>query len=198
MSFKVKDHYFHKAKQENYLARSVFKLEEIDKKFRVLKKNDWVLDLGYHPGSWVQYTSNVIGNQGQVVGIDIKEIQRGLDTLPNVKLWERDIFEIQSLSDLGVVSPFDVVLSDMAPNTSGNKTVDQLGSLNLVEKVFSILPLFLKQKGNFVIKVFESNEAQKYLKSVLKNNFDEHHYFRPKSTRSTSTEFFVIGKKFKA
>lgn len=198
MSFKVKDHYFHKAKQENFLARSVFKLEEIDKKFKILKKNDWVLDLGYHPGSWVQYTSNFVGPEGQVIGIDIKEVQRGIDTLPNVKLWQRDIFEIQNLSDLGVVSPFDVVLSDMAPNTTGNKTVDQLGSLNLVEKVFSILPLFLKQKGGFVIKVFESHEAQKFLKNELKKCFEEHHYFRPKSTRSTSTEFFVIGKKYKA
>ena len=198
MNFKVKDHYFHKAKKENFLARSVFKLEEIDQKFKILRKHDWVLDLGYHPGSWIQYTAKVVGPEGFVIGIDIKDIQRGLETFPNVKLWHRDAFALTELSDLGLTKPLDVVLSDMAPNTSGNKTVDQLGSLNLVEKVFSLLPIFLKSGGNFAIKVFESNEAQKFLKSQLKNLFEEHHYFRPKSTRSTSTEFFVIGKKFKA
>jgi len=198
MSFKVKDHYFHKAKKENFLARSIFKLEEIDKKFKILNKHDWVLDLGYHPGSWIQYTSTIIGSKGFVIGIDIKEIQRGIETFPNVKLWQRDAFELTQLSDVGLTHPLDVVLSDMAPNTSGNKTIDQLGSLDLVEKVFGLLPSFLKPKGNFVIKVFESHEAQVFLKSQLKSMFDEHHYFRPKSTRSTSTEFFVIGKKFKA
>jgi 23S rRNA (uridine2552-2'-O)-methyltransferase len=198
MNFKVKDHYFHKAKKENFLARSVFKLEEIDLKFKILKKHDWVLDLGYHPGSWIQYTSTKVGPEGFVIGIDIKEIQRGLENFKNVKLWHRDAFELTQLSDLGLTKPLDVVLSDMAPNTTGNKTVDQLGSLALVEKVFSLLPIFLKKGGHFAIKVFESNEAQVFLKSQLKVLFEEHHYFRPKSTRSTSTEIFVIGKKYKA
>lgn len=198
MNFKVKDHYFHKAKKENFLARSVFKLEEIDQKFKLLKKHDWVLDLGYHPGSWIQYTSTIIGPQGFVIGVDIKDIQRGLENFSNVKLWHRDAFELKELGDLGLTKPLDVVLSDMAPNTTGNKTIDQLGSLALVEKVFSLLPIFLKQGGNFAIKVFESHEAQVFFKTHLKTLFEDHHYFRPKSTRSTSTEVFVIGKKYRA
>ena len=198
MSFKVKDHYFHKAKKENFLARSVFKLEEIDSKHKVLKKNDWILDLGYHPGSWIQYSSTVIGAKGFIIGLDLKEIQNGLENLGNVKLWKLDAFKLENLSDLGLTHQLDVVLSDMAPNTSGIKTVDQLGSLSLVEKAFNLLPIFLKPNGNFVIKVFESHDAQIFLKANLKNYFKEHHYFRPKSTRTTSTEFFVIGKGFKA
>ena len=76
MGFKVKDHYFKKAKKENFLARSIYKLEEIDKKYKVINKNDFVVDLGYHPGSWIQYVSNKIGDNGRVVGIDIKEVNK--------------------------------------------------------------------------------------------------------------------------
>jgi 23S rRNA (uridine2552-2'-O)-methyltransferase len=85
----------------------------------------------------------------------------------------------------------------MAPNTTGIRSVDQDRSLNLVEMVFSLLPKFLKVNGNIVIKVFESNDAQIFLKQQ-KNRFGEFHYLRPKSVRSVSKEFFVIGKNFKA
>jgi 23S rRNA (uridine2552-2'-O)-methyltransferase len=197
MVFKVKDYYFNKAKKENFLARSVYKLEEIDKKYRVLKKGNLVLDLGYSPGSWIQYTSAVIGKEGSVVGVDLKEINTQLQSLQNVKLFKKDIFDINDLSNLGVDRPFDVVLSDMAPDTIGIKTVDQIRSLDLVEKVFKLLPIFLKKGGNFVIKVFDSHEAQVFLKDN-KNLFKELKYFKPKSTRSISKEFFVIGKGFQA
>ena len=79
MSFKVKDHYFNKAKKENFFARSVYKLEEIDQKFKVLKKSDYVVDFGYSPGSWVQYTTKVVGEYGQVIGIDINH-----DIVPDI------------------------------------------------------------------------------------------------------------------
>lgn len=197
MVFKVKDYYFKKAKKENFLARSVYKLEEIDQKYQVLKKGNLVLDLGYSPGSWIQYTSSAIGREGLVVGIDIKEVNNKLLNLQNVKLFQKDIFDVNNLSDLEVDKQFDVVLSDMAPDTTGIKSVDQIRSLDLVEKVFKILPLFLKKGGNFVIKVFEGHEAQVFLKSN-KNLFRELKYFRPKSTRSVSKEFFVIGKGFGA
>jgi len=95
-----------------------------------------------------------------------------------------------------VSDQFNVVLSDMAPNTTGNQMVDQTRSLNLVEMVFSLLPKFLKPGGNLVIKVFESNDAQVFLKAN-KNLFEEFHYLRPKSVRSVSKEFFVIGKNFR-
>lgn len=197
MVFKVKDYYYKKAKKEHFLARSVYKLEEIDQKYQVLKKGNLVLDLGYSPGSWIQYTSAAIGREGLVVGVDIKEISSKLLNLQNVKLFQKDIFDINNLSDLDVDRQFDVVLSDMAPDTTGIKSVDQIRSLDLVEKVFKILPLFLKKGGNFVIKVFEGHEAQVFLKSN-KNLFKELKYFRPKSTRSVSKEFFVIGKGFGA
>lgn len=193
MSFKVKDYYFKKAKQENYYARSIYKLEEINLKYKVLKKNDKILDLGYHPGSWTQYASKF---GSYVVGIDIKPINQALQSINNVQLYQADAFNIQELKDLGVNEKFDVVLSDMAPNTTGIKDVDQQRSLDLVEKVFSILSDLLNLDGNLVIKIFDSNEAQEFIKS-MKDRFIEIKKLKPKSTRSISKEFFLIGKGFK-
>lgn len=196
-NFKVKDHYFNKAKQENYVARSIYKLEEIDQRYKVLKPGDLVVDFGYYPGSWIQYTSKVIGPDGRVVGLDIQEVNKKLTGMPNVRIYQKDIFDIGDLKQLDVDQQFDVVLSDMAPSTTGIKSVDQARSLNLVESVFGLLPKFLRPGGNFVIKVFDSQDAQNYLKEQ-KNRFNEYQYLKPKSTRSVSKEFFVIGKHFKA
>lgn len=196
MTFKVKDHYFHKAKKDNFLARSVYKLEEIDVKYKILKKDDLVMDFGYHPGSWVQYTSEKVGPHGIVVGTDIRPLNNKLLNLKNVKLFERDILTIETMEELGVNTQFDVVLSDMAPNTTGVQSVDQARSLNLVEMVFFLLPKFLKPGGNVVVKVFESHDAQVFLKEQ-KKHFEEFHYLRPKSTRTVSKEYFVIGKNFR-
>ena len=196
MVFKVRDHYFKKAKKENFLARSVYKLEEIDKKFHVLKKGDHVLDLGYSPGSWIQYTSSAVLPGGYVVGIDIQEISRGLLLLGNVRLFERDIFTVHRPSELGEDGLFNVVLSDMAPKTMGEQFVDQTRSFDLVMAVFERLPVFLKQGGNLVIKVFEGEDSQRFFKEK-RETFREIKYFRPKSTRSTSKEMFVIGLCYK-
>lgn len=197
MTFKIKDHYFKKAKKEKFLARSIYKLEEIDQKFKVIKQGDHVLDLGYYPGSWMQYISNKVGDHGQALGIDIKEVNKTLLSIKNVRLLKKDIFSIESLSEIEVSAPFQVVCSDMAPNTTGIRSVDQDRSLNLVEKVFSMLPIFLKKDGNLVIKVFDSHSAQVFLKEQ-KPLFKNLQYLKPKSTRSVSKEFFVIGIGFKA
>jgi 23S rRNA (uridine2552-2'-O)-methyltransferase len=195
MSFKVKDHYYKKAKKENFLARSIYKLEEIDQKYKILKKGDHVLDLGYYPGSWTQYTAQKVGDEGLVVGIDIQEVNPKLSHVKNVNIFQKDINDIKSLNELGVDKPFDVLISDMAPKTTGIKSVDQDRSLNLVEMVFYHLPSFLKPGGHFVIKVFDSNQAQQFLKEQRKT-FEQFSYLKPKSTRSVSKEFFVIGKNF--
>lgn len=195
MSFKVKDHYFKKAKQENYAARSVYKLEEIDNKYKILNKGDCVFDLGYYPGSWIQYTSRKVGEQGKVVGIDIKEVNDKMNKIANVTVFKKDVNEVKNLEELGVSEKFDAVVSDMAPNTTGIKSVDQARSLNLVEMVFYHLESFLKPGGNFVVKVFDSNDAQMFLKEQRKR-FKEFSYLKPKSTRSVSKEFFVVGRGY--
>jgi 23S rRNA (uridine2552-2'-O)-methyltransferase len=196
MGFKVQDHYFNKAKKDNYFARSVYKLEEIDKKHKVIKKGDYVMDFGYHPGSWTQYCSKIVGENGQVIGIDIREINTKFENYENVRVFEKDINDVKELSELGVEDQFDVVVSDMAPNTTGIKSVDQIRSLQLVEMCFYHLKQFLKPGGNFVIKVFDSNDAQQFLKEQ-RTSFTKYHYLKPKSTRSVSKEFFVIGIGYK-
>jgi len=195
MNFKVKDYYFNKAKKENFLARSIYKLEEINNKFKVLQEGNRVVDLGYYPGSWIQYTSSVIGPNGKVVGIDIKPVNKKLLAGKNIQLFEKSIFDIESVQDLGEDELFDVVLSDMAPNTTGIKSVDQARSLDLIETIYKVLPVFLKKNGNMVIKVFDSNDAQVFLKKN-KNLFKEFHFLKPKSTRTVSKEFFAIGKGY--
>lgn len=196
MGFKVKDHYYNKAKQDNYFARSVYKLEEIDKKYKVINKGDCICDFGYHPGSWTQYCAQKIGDNGKVVGIDIRDVNIKLEAIPNVTVFQKDINDVKDLADLGVDDQFDVVISDMAPNTTGIKSVDQIRSLQLVEMCFYHLKQFLKPKGNFVIKVFDSNDAQMFLKEQ-RSSFEKYHYLKPKSTRSVSKEFFVIGIGYK-
>lgn len=197
MSFKVKDHYYKKAKKEKFLARSIYKLEEIDNKYKVLKRGDKVFDLGYYPGSWTQYTTQVVGDEGKVVGIDIKPVNRQILNIKNLSLFEKDVFDVKELSELGVNGQFDVMVSDMAPNTTGIRSVDQDRSMNLVEMVFFLLPKFLKPGGNLVVKVFDSNQAQVFLRENRKL-FESFHSLKPKSTRSVSKEFFVIGKGYKA
>lgn len=195
--FKVKDYYYNKAKKEDFLARSIFKLEEIDKKFTILNTGDRVIDLGYYPGSWIQYTSKKIGEEGFAFGIDIKNVNKKLFNLKNVEVIQQDIFEISKLEQINQKSNFDVLLSDMAPNTMGVRSVDQIRSLNLIEKIFEIMPVFLKPGGHCVLKVFDGHEAQVYLKEQ-KSKFESFDYLKPKSTRSVSKEFFVIGRGFKA
>ncbi len=196
MTFKVKDYYYNKAKKENFLARSIYKLEEIDKKYKVIEKGNNVLDLGYYPGSWMQYTSKKIGPEGFAVGIDIKPVNKKLLGVKNVRLFEKSIFDVTTVEELDFDRKFDVVISDMAPNTTGVRSVDQLRSLNLIEQVFAHLDVFLRKDGNFVIKVFDGHEAQVFLKSQ-RSIFKEFHFLKPKSTRSVSKEFFVIGKGYK-
>ena len=196
MGFKVKDYYYKKAKSENFLARSVYKLEEIDQKYDLLGDCKLVLDLGYYPGSWTQYLAQKNDEDGRVVGIDIQEVNKKLSHLKNVTLFHKDINDVKGLEELGVEEKFDAVVSDMAPKTTGIKSVDQARSLQLVGMVFYHLPNFLKIGGNFVIKVFDGNDAQVFLKQQRKS-FEEFNYLKPKSTRSVSKEFFVIGKGFK-
>jgi len=195
MNFKVKDHYYKKAKKENFMARSVYKLEEIDQKYHLIGSKDVVLDLGYYPGSWTQYVLSRKNFSGKVVGVDIQDVNHKLAAHDRVNLFCQSIDDINSLEDLGVKEKFDCVISDMAPKTTGIKSVDQLRSLGLVEMVFHKLEMFLALDGNFVIKVFDSNDAQMFLKAQ-KDKFEEFKFFKPKSTRKISKEFFVIGKGF--
>jgi 23S rRNA (uridine2552-2'-O)-methyltransferase len=195
VAYNPKDYYFKQAKKENYAARSVFKLEEIDDRFRILKPGYKVLDLGAAPGSWSQYSSQKVGAQGKVLGIDLQAIKL---TLPNAVFITADIRDLdlgKTMADAGIAPPFDVVLSDMAPKTTGIRVTDQARSLELCEIALSAADRFLKPRGSFVCKLFHSDEFEGF-RDQLRKRFGRVEILRPKSTRKESKEIFFIAMAF--
>ncbi|MEK6580094.1 MAG: RlmE family RNA methyltransferase [Bdellovibrionota bacterium] len=195
MTYNPKDYYFHKAKSENYAARSVFKLQEIDERFKLLKSGYKVLDLGAAPGSWSQFASEKVGDQGRVLGIDIQQIRL---TLPNSVFITADLHDInleEIMKDHGITPPFDVILSDMAPKTTGIRITDQTRSLELCELALATAERFLRPRGSFVAKLFHSDEFEIFRKR-LRERFGRVEVIRPKSTRKESKEIFFVCQLF--
>jgi 23S rRNA (uridine2552-2'-O)-methyltransferase len=196
MAYNPKDYFFHKAKKENYVARSVFKLEEIDERFRILKQGYQVLDLGAAPGSWSQFAAKKIGLRGRVLGLDIQPIKI---TLPNAAFVTADMREVdmeQVFTEYGIRPPFDIVLSDMAPKTIGIRLNDQMRSLELSELALATAERFLRPRGTFVCKLFHSEEFEGF-RDLLRARFGKVEVLRPKSTRKESKEIFFIGLLYK-
>ncbi|MBK7389589.1 MAG: RlmE family RNA methyltransferase [Bacteroidia bacterium] len=191
--YKKNDHYARKAKKENYVARSVYKLKEIDEKYKVLHSGDQVLDLGASPGSWSQYASEKIGDKGKLLGIDLKKV---FLSLPNAVFMKGDILTLDmgpALEEHGFIHPFDVVISDMAPDTTSSRFTDQMKSLELCEMALEAVKKVLRPGGHFVCKIFDSGDAMGF-RDELKNHFKTVQLLRPKSTQQASKEFFMIGK----
>ncbi|RLB97618.1 MAG: RlmE family RNA methyltransferase [Deltaproteobacteria bacterium] len=188
------DHYTRKARKDKYPARSVYKLEEIQKKFRVIKKGDRVLDLGCAPGSWLLYAAELTGDQGEVVGIDQKPV--AIQTPEHVKVFTGD-----ALDELDIVvgmlgKGYNAVISDMAPGTTGNKTVDAARSMGLCEAALNLAGAVLKPGGSFICKVFQSGEVKQFSDEVRKR-FAQQKTFKPQSSRKASKEIFIIGLNLK-
>jgi 23S rRNA (uridine2552-2'-O)-methyltransferase len=196
MTFKPKDYYFKKAKKENFAARSVFKLEEIDQRFRLFHSNQKVLDLGAAPGSWSQYSSKKIGNGGKVLGIDLTAIEIKLPNAVFIQADLRDANLEAIMRDAGIEPPFDLVLSDMAPKTTGIRVTDQTRSFELCELALEQARKWLKPGGHFVCKLFHSDDFATLKKDILQS-FDRFEAMRPDSTRKISKEIFLIGLKKK-
>ncbi len=196
MTYNPRDYYFQKAKKENFAARSVFKLEEIDQRYRILRSGDKILDLGAWPGSWSQFSSRKIGPKGRILGVDLQMVKL---TLTNAFFIQADVRNIpweQTWIEAEIAPPFDVVLSDMAPKTTGIKVADQTRSTELCEIALEAAVKFLRPGGHFVVKFFHSDDF-KNLSDQIKKNFQELKVLRPKSTRKESKEVFLIGKGFK-
>lgn len=191
---KWQDAYSRQAKKEKFPARSVYKLKEIQQKYNLINKGDLVLDLGCYPGSWLLYAAKLAGNTGKVIGIDLKPI--AIDVPQNVTIYERDVFSIDDrwLDDLGL--NFNVVLSDMASATTGNKTVDAARSLNLCQAALSIAKKTLLANGFFVCKIFQSQDVKAFMGQV-KAAFRVCKMLKPRSSRKASKEIFVVGLGFK-
>lgn len=193
----VKDYYFKKAKQDKYLARSVYKLEEAQKKYKLLRTGDTVLDLGCQPGSWSQYAAKIVGPQGRVVGVDLHITRK-----PNRGQGAEIIMLAGDVMDHGLIAElkelrdsFDVVISDIAPSTSGNKWVDQQHSLRLSRRTLEIAEEMLRGGGNYYCKVFQGEDFTDFFKEVS-SRFKMAKTLKPKSSREESREVFVLGMGF--
>jgi 23S rRNA (uridine2552-2'-O)-methyltransferase len=192
MTYNPRDHYFKKAKEQNFAARSVFKLEEIDQKFRILGGVRSVLDLGAAPGSWSQYCSKKMGPSGKILGVDLTEIKIELANATFIQADLRDLSLAEVFKQHGFQPPFDLVISDMAPKTTGIRMTDQARSVELVELALDIADQYLRPRGDFVAKLFHCDDFTK-LRDRIKKSFDKFEAMKPDSTRKISKEIFLIG-----
>lgn len=192
MAYNPRDHYFKKAKEQNFAARSVFKLEEIDQKFKIVKPGQTVLDLGAAPGSWSQYVSKKVGPSGRVLGIDLKAIDVKLANATFIQADLRDLRLNEIFEEHGFKPPFDLVLSDMAPSTTGIRMTDQARSMELCELALDVARKFLRRDGHFVCKLFHSDDFT-VLRDQIKKDFVRFEAVRPDSTRKISKEIFLVG-----
>lgn len=195
MSHPYQDHYFHRAKKEQYLARAVYKLQEIQAKHRLVRPGDRVLDLGAAPGSWMQLTSRIVGPKGLVVGIDLQPIAHPFPD--HVVTLQQDIFDETIAEEvLERYGPFDVVLSDMAPKTSGVKSADAARSELLFERGLDLACRSLRPGGKFLAKIFQGDEFHQLLLRV-KTLFRRVKVVKPDASRKQSREIYVLAMDFK-
>jgi len=181
------DFFFKQAKRDGYRCRAAYKLIEIDDKRHVLQKKDVVLDLGAAPGSWLQIASKRVGPRGKVIGIDLKVIEDV--ALDNVTTMQEDVTVLTPDNFGGDL--FDVILSDMAPNTTGTRTIDHHGSVHLCNTALNLATSLLKPHGNVVMKVFEG-EVYPELLERCSTMFEQAKGFKPKASRAISTEMFIV------
>ena len=184
------DHYTRRAKKEHFAARSVYKLEEIQKKHRLIAKGDRVLDLGCAPGSWLQFAAGLTGPSGRVVGIDLKAVTISLPG--HVETYVADIYDLSQEMNQVLATGFQVVLSDMAPATTGNKHSDGVRSFELCRAALAMADRLLRPSGRFVCKIFQGEDFKSFCDAV-KSRFDRMQIFKPQSSRKASREIFIIG-----
>lgn len=195
---KVNDFYSKKARKENYPARSVYKLEEAQNKYKFLKRGQRVIDFGCHPGSWSLYTAEILGERGTVVGVDLQATDIASQK-PNAEIhWLcYDVFADDLVPLLRKSWPgFHVVLSDMAPRTTGSQYADHQQSMRLVRRVLELSALLLHENGTLYVKAFQGEDFPEVV-NQCKLIFDTVKIVKPQSSRVESREVFILGRKFR-
>jgi 23S rRNA (uridine2552-2'-O)-methyltransferase len=177
-----------RAKKQGFPARSVFKLEEIDRRARLLRPGMHVLDLGASPGSWALYAADKIGRGGKLVAVDLKPLEVPLP--PSCTFILGDALQTEALA---LHAPYDVVLSDMAPSTTGNRLGDQTRSFELFMFALETAVKFLKGGGAFVGKIFMGEDLP-VARAEVRKHFESERLIRPEGTRSVSYEIFVVAQ----
>ena len=190
-----KDPYVARAKSEGFRSRAVYKLQEIDTKYQIFKSGQIIVDLGAAPGAWCQYIiKNVAESAGKVFALDILE----MDPIEGVCVVQGDFTEPEPLNQLVNLlnsQPVDLVLSDMAPNISGNKAVDQPKSMYLAELALDFAKNHLTKDGVFVVKLFQGEGYAQYI-TELRSNFRRVTTFKPQASRKESREMYAIARQF--
>lgn len=190
----VKDPFVIQAQKDGYRSRAAYKLIEIDKKYKIIKSGITAVDLGAAPGGWSQVLSKKIGLKGKVVGIDLLEVPpiKGIDFIQGDFMQEEILNEmVDKLEN----KPVDLVISDMAPNISGIKMVDQQKAIYLNELAFDFATKHLKQNGCFLVKSFVGKDFEEFVKN-LRSCFNKVYKIKPDSSRSRSAEIFLLGYEF--
>lgn len=193
--YQPNDPYAQKAQQKGYRARSVFKLEEIQERYHLIRAGDKVLDLGAAPGSFSQLATKIVGEKGVVIGVDLKPIKPFKNRKWNFHSYEADIFKNEVYEQIEKdhqIKKFDVIVSDLAPSTTGIASVDAGRSFELNEKVLEVAQKYLKKGGYLVMKAFPGSEHSRLLQ-LTKAQFKLHKIFVPKAVRQSSREVYVIG-----
>ena len=189
------DSAYQKAKERGYAARAVFKLEELDRRFRLFSPGRRVLDLGCWPGSWTQYAAERVGEDGLVVGLDLKPVELALPSWVRTAVADIDALDPKVLLDR--CGPFDVVVSDMAPKTTGDRTTDQIRSEALTARALQVARSVLRPGGHFAAKVFQGPGFSDLLRE-LKDCFSQSKSFHAAATRAKSREQYLVGRGFRA
>jgi 23S rRNA (uridine2552-2'-O)-methyltransferase len=188
-----RDHFAKRAKKESYPARSVYKLQEIDQKAKIVRRNDTVIDLGAAPGSWTLYTADRVGPNGLVLAIDRQPLSVGVPK--QVLFVEDDVMtlDIEAIEDLLTGEKrVDVVLSDMAPRTTCHRFVDQSRSFNLFSRALEIAKRLVRPGGRFAAKIFQGEDFETARDNV-RALFTTVKIVKPRSVRQESYEIYLIG-----
>lgn len=189
--YKKPDFWSQKAFKEGYPARSVYKLQEINQKFGILKKNYNVLDLGSAPGSWTTWLLRNLDETGKVVSCDLNPLSKSVKG-DNLVFLQGDLLSQEIREQIKALGPYNLVVCDAAPLTTGNRTIDTARSKGLVEMAIFYAQEMLKQGGNFCVKIFQNGAQQKELQK-MKEIFTSAKGFKPQACRTESFETYLIG-----
>ena len=191
-SYREGDTFSRQAKIEGYRSRSAFKLKELQNKDHLIKRGMSILDLGSFPGGWSQVSKEIVGEKGKIVGVDLQEMK----PIQGTSFIHKSVIELKAEDFDANLMPFDIVLSDMAPNISGIQDRDNAQMIDLLDKVIYSIENFLKTGGSTIIKVFQGDSLE-YAERFIKEHFLEIKIRKPDSSRRNSSETYILGINLK-
>ena len=183
------DQFVKKAKQLGYINRAAFKLEEIEQKYKIIEYSKEILELGSSPGGWTQVILNY-NSKTNITCFDLLDMKMNNQ---RIAFYREDFLKFNFTN---LKNKFDLVLSDVAPNTTGHQSTDHLRISQLIYEVIDRLEIILKKQGSFIFKIWKGEEEKEIIK-MLKKIFDKVEYFKPKSSRQESSEIFIISRGFR-